>query len=128
MGVGYAQFAYNELVGDVPMTVVETARFLRDAESLLSEASRAELVAYVAMTPEAGLLIPETGGVRKLRWALPGRGKSGGARVIYYFHSERMPVFLLAMYGKNEKANLSKAERNAMRMRIPILVAGYRKD
>ena len=110
------------------MTVVETARFLRDAESLLSEAGRAELVAYVAMTPEAGLLIPETGGVRKLRWALPGRGKSGGARVIYYFHSERMPVFLLAMYGKNEKANLSKAERNAMRVRIPILVAGYRKD
>ena len=110
------------------MTVVETARFLQDAESLLSEASRAQLVAHVAMPPEAGLLIPETGGVRKLRWALPGRGKSGGARVIYYFHSERMPVFLLAMYGKNEKANLSKAERNAMRVRIPILVAGYRKD
>ena len=110
------------------MTVVETARFLEDAKSLLSGAGRAELVAHVAKTPQSGVVIPETGGVRKLRWALPGRGKSGGARVIYYFHSARMPVFLLAMYGKNEKANLSKAERNAMRTRIPILVAGYLKE
>lgn len=110
------------------MTVVETARFLRDAEALLSTSGRAELVSFVAAKPDAGAIIPETGGVRKLRWALPGRGKSGGARVIYYFHSDRMPVFLLAMYGKNEKANLDQAERNAMRMRIPILVAGYLKN
>ena len=70
-------------------------------------------------------LIPGTGGVRKLRWAMPGRGKRGGARVIYYFHSEQLPVFLLAAYGKNEKANLTKAERNAMAKLIPILVEGY---
>ena len=55
-----------------------------------------------------------TGGVRKVRVALGGRGKSGGARVIYYFHSERLPVFALTVFAKNEKANLSPAERNAM--------------
>jgi hypothetical protein len=75
----------------------------------------------------AGDLIPQTGGVRKLRWGLPGRGKRGGARVIYYFHSEQAPLFLLAAYGKNEKTNLSKAERNAMSKLIPMLVEGYRR-
>jgi hypothetical protein len=112
-------------MGDAPMTVVETERFLKDVNPLLSDADRAELVAFVGANPEAGEVIPETGGVRKIRWALPGKGKRGGARVIYYHHSERLPVFLLAAYAKNEKANLSRAERNAMKRLVPILVAGY---
>ena len=107
------------------MTVVETGRFLKDAGQLMPEVERTELVWFIAANPESGDLIPETGGIRKLRWALPGRGKRGGARVIYYFHSQKLPVFLLAAYGKNEKANLSKAERNAMAKLVPMLVAGY---
>ena len=107
------------------MTVVETERFLKDTKSLASDSERAELVAFVGANPEVGEIIPETGGVRKVRWALPGKGKRGGARVIYYYHSERLPVFLLAAYAKNQKANLSKAERNAMKRLVPILMAGY---
>jgi hypothetical protein len=107
------------------MTVVETERFLKDAQPLIPESERMELVAFVAANPQSGDLIPETGGVRKLRWSLPGRGKRGGARVIYYYHSERMPLFLLAAYAKNEKANLSKSEKNAMRGFIPLLVVRY---
>lgn len=56
---------------------------------------------------------------------MAGRGKRGGARVIYYYRNQRLPLFLLAAYGKNEKANLSKAERNAMKRLVPVLVAGY---
>jgi hypothetical protein len=112
-------------MADVPMTVVETARFLRDTKPLIADSERQELVAFVDANPEAGEIIPDTGGIRKIRWALAGRGKRGGARVIYYYHNERLPLFLLAAYGKNEKANLSKAERNAMKRLIPILVAGY---
>ena len=116
----------KKVMADAPMTVVETERFLKDVKPLLSDAERAELVAFIAANPEAGEVISETGGVRKVRWALAGKGKRGGARVIYYYHSERLPVFLLAAYAKNEKANLSRAERNAMKRLVPILVADMR--
>ena len=110
----HTHLAYTGPVKRPPMTVVETVRFLRDADDPMPELDRARLVEFIGANPETGDLIPETGGVGKLRWALPGGGKRGGARVIYFFHNERLPVFLLAMYGKNEKANLSGAERNTM--------------
>lgn len=72
--------------------------------------------------PGAGDLIEGTGGVRKLRWARDGRGKSGGVRVIYCLHSEAMPLYLLTMFAKNERANLSKAERNALANLVDVLV------
>jgi hypothetical protein len=76
-----------------PMTVVETQEFLRRAKPLMSSSERMALVVFVGANPEAGEIIPGTGGVRKVRWALEGPGKRGGARVIYYYHSQRMPVF-----------------------------------
>ena len=75
---------------------------------------RSDVVDYLAAYPKAGDLIQGTGGIRKLRWARDARGKSGGVRVIYYFHSERIPLYLLTVFGKNEKANLTAAERNAL--------------
>jgi hypothetical protein len=85
------------------------------------------MIAFLAANPESGDLMPETGGARKLRWRAQGRGKRGGARVIYYYHNESIPLFLLNVFAKNEKANLTKAERNEMRDLLPRLVAGYRK-
>lgn len=107
------------------MTVPETEEFLRKAKPLMSDMEREELVAFMGANPEAGKIIRETGGVRKVRWGLAGSGKRGGARVIYYYHSGSLPLFLLSAYPKNEKANLSKAERNAMKRLIPILATGY---
>ena len=107
------------------MTVVETDRFLADAAQFWTAPEREELVLYLAQSPEAGQIIPGTGGVRKLRWSMPGMGKRSGARVIYYFHSTRLPLFLLAAYGKSEKANLTQAERNAMKRIVPLIVTTY---
>ena len=59
--------------------------------------------------------------MRKLRWGRDSRGKSGGVRVIYYFHSDAMPLYLLTMFAKNERANLSKAERNALAGLVDVL-------
>lgn len=113
-------------MADAPMTVVETEEFLRQARPLMSDAEREALVAFLGANPEAGKIVAGAGGVRKVRWGLAGRGKRGGARVIYYYHSQRLPLFLLSAYPKNEKANLTNAERNAMRRLTPVLAGAYR--
>lgn len=89
-----------------PMTVVETAEFMRKVKSLLSESERAELVAFIAANPEVGEIIPETGGLRKIRWALPGMGKRGGARVIYFNRLESGWIALVIVYAKAKFDNL----------------------
>ena len=109
------------------ITVAEVPEYLRRAAKLLSQSERDELVGYVAANPKAGDLIQGTGGVRKLRWARSGRGKSGGARVIYYFHSEALPLYLLTVFGKGEKADLSQAERNGLAKLVQILKATVRE-
>jgi hypothetical protein len=109
------------------ITVVETPGFLRDAAAALTEDQRSELVSYLAANPEAGEIMPGTGGARKLRWKAQGRGKRGGTRAIYYYHDESLPLFLLNVFTKNEKTDLTKAERNEMKILLPRLVAGYRK-
>jgi len=109
------------------MTVVELPGFVRDASAVLSDRERDEVVCFLAAYPEAGDVMPGTGGARKLRWKSQGRGKSGGARVIYYYHNESLPLFLLNVFAKNEKVNLTQAERNVMQSLLPRLVAGYRK-
>ena len=109
------------------MTVVETPGFLRDAASTMSASERIEVVAFLAANPDSGDVMPDTGGARKLRWKAAGRGKRGGFRLIYYYHNESLPLFLLAVFAKNEKTNLTKAERNEIKALLPRLVAGYRK-
>jgi len=76
---------------------------------------RDRLLDHLAHKPMAGNLMPGTGGVRKLRWGLEGRGKRGGARVIYFYHSPGMPLFALTAYAKNVQADLSAADRNQFR-------------
>jgi hypothetical protein len=110
-----------------PMTVVETPFFLRKAATLLDEEERSGLVVFLGLNPDAGAVVPEAGGVRKVRWAAQGKGKRGGCRVIYYFHNETFPLFRLTVYAKNQEANLTRAERNEFKKLVPILVKAYAK-
>lgn len=107
------------------ITVAETPGYIRLAEKLLSEDERRDLISYLAEHPRAGDLIEGTSGVRKLRWGRGGRGKSGGVRVVYYVHSEAMPLYLLTLFAKNERANLSKAERNELADLVDILASAW---
>ena len=108
-----------------PITVAETEPFQRKVGRLLKDSEKAELIAYLSMHPNAGSLIQGAGGIRKLRWARSGGGKSGGVRVIYYFHNFGMPLYLLTLFGKNEKTNLSKAERNVLAKAVEKLVKNW---
>ena len=108
------------------MTVVETPGFLRDAATAMAESERDEVVSFLAANPDAGDVMPDTGGARKLRWRAPGRGKRGGFRVIYYYHNEAIPLFLLNVFAKNEKIDLSAEERSTLRKILSRLVDAYR--
>jgi hypothetical protein len=113
--------------GTAPITVVETPEFLSATRKLLTEEERAVLVDYLAHNPAAGDVVRGTGGVRKLRWELEGRGKRGGARVIYFYHSADIPLFALTAYAKNQRADLSQKDRNDFRQLTKVLAASYRR-
>lgn len=104
------------------LTIAELPEYIRRAEKLMSAAERLDIVNYLAAHPKAGDLMEGTDGVRKLRWGRGAQGKSGGVRVIYYLHSEAMPLYLLTLFAKNERANLSKAQRNALADMVELLV------
>ena len=110
------------------LAVAETTEYIRRAEKLLGDDERRDIVSHLAKHPKAGELMEGTGGVRKLRWARGGRGKSAGVRVIYYVHSDAMPLYLLTLFAKNERANLSKAERNDLAAMVDVLVSAWFED
>ena len=104
-------------------TIAELPAYISFAEKHLSAEERQGIIDYLAEHPKAGDVMRETGGVRKLRWGKGGRGKSGGVRVIYYFHDERLPLYLLTLFAKNEQANLTARERNTLATLVDTLVA-----
>ena len=107
-------------------TVVETPAYVAAARGVLSDALRADVINMVAGNPRAGVALG--GGVRKARIALPGRGKRGGARVVFLFVGEDIPVFLLTVFAKNEKTDLSVEERTVLIRAAKELAADYRRD
>ncbi len=100
------------------LTIAELPEYIRQAQKLMSVDERREIIDYLAAHPKAGDLIEGTGGIRKLRWGRGSSGKSGGVRVIYYMHSELMPLYLITLFAKNEQGNLTKAERNELSLLV----------
>ena len=88
---------------------------MRQAEDVWDDAEREAFVNFIAGDPEAGDIIPETGGVRKIRWSRAGTGKRGGTRVIYFYHDANRPLYLLMVYAKSRRENLTPDEKCAVR-------------
>jgi hypothetical protein len=104
-------------------TVAETPIFARQTEKLFSEDEKRELIDFLAENPLAGDEIPGTGGVRKVRFAASGRGKRGGARVIYYFLDETMPLYALLAYAKNAQDDMTPDEKRVVSALVVALKA-----
>jgi hypothetical protein len=107
------------------LTVVETREFQQRAATRMSEAERQAFITFIAGHPEDGVRMAGTGGVRKSRWGVGARGKSGGVRIIYYYHSPRLPLFLLTVFAKNEQDNLSQREKHTLKRLVTELVTTY---
>jgi hypothetical protein len=111
---------------DYMITIVDLPSYQNDADRIFTDEEREELADFIAANPHFGKVIPATGGVRKIRWKALGHGKRGGARVIYYFRDLNMPVFLLAVYAKGEKIDLSAREKEHVRKLVDRLIEEYR--
>jgi hypothetical protein len=96
----------------IPVSVIELPYFARTVSKIWSENELADFTDYIARNPEVGVFIPGTGGVRKVRWGAKGKGKRGGARVIYFFFTPNNPVFLVSIYAKGERENITENERS----------------
>jgi mRNA-degrading endonuclease RelE of RelBE toxin-antitoxin system len=94
-------------------TVAETAIFTKQADDLFYEEEKQALIAFLSQNPLSGDVIPGTGGVRKVRYGTSGRGKRGGARVIYYYYDETLPLYALLVYPKNAKTDLTQDDKRA---------------
>ena len=110
------------------VTVIETNTFLRDAAGLFSESERGALVDYLSANPFAGDEIRGSGGVRKVRFAVGGRGKSSGARVIYFIYDLDHPLILFTCYGKSDRANLSDREVNELARVSAAIKTAFRRN
>ena len=104
-------------------TVVELPEFQKRAKAIMSDEERAAAIIFIAANPEAGVSLG--GGLRKVRVPRDGGGKSGGFRIIYVFGGSHMPIFLITVFAKNEKANLTTSEQAAAVEMSKAIIAKY---
>jgi hypothetical protein len=109
------------------ITVAETPLFIRQAQEVWNDAEREAFIDVIAQSPEAGDVIPDTGGVRKVRWSRQGSGKRGGARVIYFYHDTGRPLYLLMVYAKAHRENLAPDQKREVRRLAAILKGANNK-
>lgn len=97
------------------MIFVELTPFAAFRERYLSDDEFAALERLLVMMPDAGVLLPASGGLRKVRWSVEGRGKRGGARVIYYWHGPANCIYLLYGYTKSHREDLTNKQLKQLR-------------
>lgn len=103
-------------------TLVPIGTFEEKARKLLGRTGFDDLLEFLARRPKAGRMIQGTGGLRKVRFARPGKGKSGGARVIYYYHNDTKPILLLLIYAKANQDNLTDAQKAQLKRHVNAII------
>ena len=103
-------------------TLVPIGTFEEKARRLLGKAGFDDLLEFLARRPKAARIIEGTGGLRKVRFARPGKGKSNGARVIYYYHNDIKPILLLLIYAKADQDNLTDAQKAQLKKHINAII------
>ena len=97
------------------MVIIETAIFTRHIRDLMSDVEYSILQEALVFRPDMGVLIQGAGGLRKVRWKLEGKGKSGGVRIIYYWKTEDDQIYMLFVYPKSEQENLTSEQKKALK-------------
>lgn len=113
---------------EIMQTVVEMPEFIKQSQSIVKKEIIEYFIYFIARNPLKGDLVQGSGGVRKIRWNKDGcSGKSGGIRVLYYYHDQTIPIFLFTAYAKNKKANISSKDKVILKKIINQLIAVYKK-
>lgn len=107
------------------ITIVELEGFLKESKKVLSDDEKEELKWYLAANPEAGDSIPGLRGIRKVRWQTEQKGKSGGARIIYFYYNQEIPLFLLSIYKKSDQTDLTSKEKVLLSRLVDELIESY---
>lgn len=102
------------------MVFIETSYYTKNIAAYLSDDEQRELQNHLIEYPDDGDVIRGTGGIRKIRWAAKGKGKSGGIRVIYYWQTARGHIYLLSVYGKNEASDLTEKEKEQLKKMVEV--------
>lgn len=108
-----------------PISIVELLSVQRELDLIMSREEVARLIDWLALNPTNGDIVQGTNGVRKMRWAYGAKGKRSGLRVIYYFRDLNMPIYVIAIYKKGEKLNISEGEKQYIRWLVDELVEEY---
>jgi len=103
-------------------TLVPIGTFEDKARKLLGQSGFDEMLEFLARRPKAGRIIQGTSGLRKVRIARPGKGKSGGTRVIYYYHNDTKPILLLLIYAKAEQDSLTSAQKAQLKKYVETII------
>jgi len=107
-------------------TLVPIGTFEDKARGLLGDAGFDDMLEFLAKRPKAGRVITGTGGLRKVRVARPGRGKSAGTRVIYYYHNEDKPILLLLIYTKADQDSLTNAQKAKLKKHVNAIIGEFK--
>jgi mRNA-degrading endonuclease RelE of RelBE toxin-antitoxin system len=102
------------------MVFMETAYYTKVIADYLSDEDQGKFQAHLIEQPDDGDIIKGTGGIRKIRWAAKGKGKSGGVRIIYYWRTARDQIYLLTIYGKNEASTLTAGEKEYLKKMVEV--------